>query len=107
MRSFQRNCLPNYSSSDLEKWDDDGGAPARDSIYSEYGRRVEVDGSWTIYHVFTGLPAIIGGRLMKGMSAPESMNQMVETNASNHQLRRKATISYVPPVRRWHEMLIW
>ena len=26
----------------------------------QYGKRVELDGSWTIYHVFTGVPAQFG-----------------------------------------------
>jgi len=34
----------------------------------DYGRRVEVNTSWTIYHVFTGRPAEIGARPMVGLS---------------------------------------
>ena len=50
----------------LPIWENEGGAVApykespaiedqvRDSEH--YGRRVEADGTWTIYHVFTGVP---------------------------------------------------
>jgi hypothetical protein len=31
-----------------------------DDVGYQYGKRVEVDGSWTVYHVFTGVPAQFG-----------------------------------------------
>ncbi|KSV84906.1 hypothetical protein N183_00340 [Sinorhizobium sp. Sb3] len=34
----------------------------------QYGRRVECDRSYTIYHVFTGVPAKIGSWTMTGLS---------------------------------------
>ncbi|WP_346907112.1 hypothetical protein [uncultured Roseibium sp.] len=67
----------------LEQWDGEGGAPAQDSMHSEYGKRVENDGSWTVYHVFTGGPATIGGDLMQGMNAKNAQDQMTRTNADN------------------------
>ena len=36
---------------------------------SDYGRRVEGDRSWTVYHVFTGAPANIGGITMTVLPA--------------------------------------
>jgi hypothetical protein len=35
-------------------WENEGGAPSRDSTEHQYGRRVEGDRSWTVYHVSTG-----------------------------------------------------
>jgi hypothetical protein len=37
-------------------WENEGGARAPDAPDGEFGRRVEMDRSWTIYHVFTGVP---------------------------------------------------
>jgi hypothetical protein len=71
----------------LANWDDEGGAPRQDSMQSEYGKRVEADGSWTIYHVFTGGLATIDGDLMQGMNAHDAQEQMTRTNADNS-LRR-------------------
>lgn len=56
--------------------DELGGAPAVNEselpdpcpTSHQYGRRVEADGSWTIYHVFTGTPASICGHSMVGLS---------------------------------------
>ena len=43
-------------------WENEGGAPGRDSLDRQYGRRIEADRSWTVYHVFTGAPAIEHGQ---------------------------------------------
>lgn len=73
----------NFMNRALENWDNEGGAPVQDSMHSEYGKRVEADGSWTIYHVFTGSPATIGGDLMEDMNAEDALDQMTKTNADN------------------------
>ena len=73
----------NFMRRALENWDDEGGAPAQDSMHSEYGKRIESDGSWTIYHVFSGIPATIGGNLMQDMNANDALDQMTKTNAGN------------------------
>ncbi|EAV40991.1 hypothetical protein SIAM614_29716 [Stappia aggregata IAM 12614] len=69
-------------------WDDEGGAPRQDSMHSAYGKRIEADGSWTIYHVFSGVPATIGGDLMLGMNSNDALDQMTKTNLDN--FRRRA-----------------
>jgi hypothetical protein len=71
----------------IEMWDDEGGAPAQDSMHSEYGKRIEADGSWTIYHVFTGSPATIDGNLMQGMTAKNALSQMTKNNSDNSSRR--------------------
>lgn len=64
-------------------WENEGGAPGPDGIDCDYGRRIESDRSWTVYHVFTGAPARIDGRLMLGLSRQEATDSMVSTNHSN------------------------
>ncbi|SHN16956.1 hypothetical protein [Roseibium suaedae] len=81
----------NFMNRALENWDGEGGAPAQDSMHSEYGKRVEADGSWTIYHVFTGSPATIGGNLMQDMNAKDALDQMTKTNAGNSTRRAAHT----------------
>lgn len=45
-----------------------------------YGRRVEVDRTWTVYHVFTGVPADTGGGVMMGLSRADATDKMVWLN---------------------------
>ena len=52
------------------------GTPDRNATRHQYGRRIEADRSWTVYHVFTGVPARADDRPMTGLSrsvATESM----------------------------------
>ncbi|MDF8357433.1 hypothetical protein [Ensifer adhaerens] len=51
----------------IARWQRDGGAPGNLGKLYQYGRRVEGDGSWTIYHVFTGVPAHIDSWTMTGL----------------------------------------
>lgn len=61
----------------------------------DYGRRVEVNRSWTIYHVFTGRPAEIGTRPMVGLSEFDATSVMLFLNSHNAE-RRKASFSRHP-----------
>jgi hypothetical protein len=36
-------------------WENEGGAPAPDTLDHQYGRRIEMDRSGIVYHVFTGV----------------------------------------------------
>lgn len=56
--------------SDLARWENEGGQPCRPAERGPYlfGRRLEIDGTWTIYHVFTGLPAQYGDWSMEGLT---------------------------------------
>jgi hypothetical protein len=85
-----RNRLPDpfdFTVRALATWDDEGGRPSLDSMHSEYGKRIELDGSWTIYHVFTGGPATIDGDLMQGMNARNALDQMTKNNSDNSSRR--------------------
>lgn len=75
---------------DISVWENEGGAVARHSMYNNYGRRVEADGSWTIYHVFSGVPAVLESRLMTRLCETEATTTMIHLNARNAH-RRKAS----------------
>ena len=49
----------------LESPGDTTGEPR---VETYFGRRIEADRTWTIYHVYTGVPASAAGRDMIGMS---------------------------------------
>jgi hypothetical protein len=70
-------------------WENEGGAPIRDSADYHYGRRIEIDGSWSIYHVFTGTPAEVSGHLMIGMTQSGATEGMVFLNRRNERRRRE------------------
>jgi hypothetical protein len=61
-------------------WENDGGAPAPDATEHNYGRRVEADRSWTVHHVFTGVPAHIDGVRMTGLSRSDATDIMLSLN---------------------------
>lgn len=50
------------------------------SMAHQYGRRIEADGSWTIYDVFTGVPASICGHSVTGLSRPDATEVMTFLN---------------------------
>jgi hypothetical protein len=70
-------------------WENEGGAPAQDSMNHQYGRRIERDGSWSIYHVFTGVPAEIRGNSMTGLSQSSATNGMLSLNRRNEGRRHE------------------
>ena len=67
----------------------EGGAPARNSSHHQYGRRIEADSSWSVYHVFTGIPAEIGGCSMTGLSRSEATGTMMALNRHNERRRQQ------------------
>ena len=64
-------------------WDNEGGASARAPGDEQYGRRIEADRSWTIYHVFTGVPANREGEEMIGLSRSDATDGMLSLNRRN------------------------
>jgi hypothetical protein len=64
----------------LSVWENEGGAPAANTDGSLFGRRREPDRSWTVYHVFTGIPAVIEGRNMTGLNRASATNGMLSLN---------------------------
>lgn len=45
-----------------------------------YGRRVEADRSWTVYHVFSGVPARVAGASMMGLTWRTATTGMLSLN---------------------------
>ncbi|TIQ29967.1 MAG: hypothetical protein E5X48_29475 [Mesorhizobium sp.] len=66
-----------------------GGAQACDFRDHQYGRRVEVDRSWTVYHVFTGIPAHVDGAFMIGLSRSEATKSMLSLNLRDGERRKE------------------
>jgi len=70
-------------------WENEGGAPGHDSMHHQYGRRIEADRSWTIYHVFSGIPARFVGDAMTGLSCLDATSGMLRLNLRNAERRRE------------------
>ncbi|RWL83213.1 MAG: hypothetical protein EOR67_02820 [Mesorhizobium sp.] len=63
----------------------------------QYGRRVEADCSWTVYHVFTGIPAHVNGASMIGLSRSEATKNMLSLNFCSSERRRKRIAALEKP----------
>lgn len=72
----------------IDRWENEGGAHGHDSQDLHYGRRVEADRSWTVYHVFTGVPARIDGNTMIGLTQRVATDGMLSLNRRNEARRR-------------------
>ena len=68
-------------------WDSEGGAQLPEGADRQYGRRIEVDQTWTGYHVFTGVPAQADGQTMTGLSRSKATDGMVSLNRRNEARR--------------------
>jgi len=61
--------------------ENEGGAAVSDTPNDRYyGRRIEADRSWTVYHVFTGVPARMDGNTMTGLSQSEATDSLLSLN---------------------------
>ncbi|MBA5777089.1 hypothetical protein H2509_08090 [Stappia sp. F7233] len=77
---------------EIDVWESEGGLLGfDDDMNNQYGRRVEVDGSWTVYHVFTGIPAADRSHMMVGMSRAGATRRMISLNLRNAERRRLKT----------------
>ncbi|GGB05876.1 hypothetical protein GCM10011491_37450 [Brucella endophytica] len=72
----------------LSAGENEGGELSRDPMDHQYGRRIETDRSWTIYHVFTGVPAHADGQIMTGLSRSAATDGMVSLNRRNERRHR-------------------
>lgn len=70
-------------------WDNEGSASVRSPGDEQYGRRIEADRSWTIYHVFTGIPASQEGLEMIGLSRSVATDGMLSLNCRNERRRKE------------------
>jgi hypothetical protein len=83
------------TAAEIGAWENEGGALGRDSMDHHYGRRIEADRSWTIYHVFTGIPARVSGDAMTGLSRSDATRGMLRLNIRNA-VRRRERIELSP-----------
>lgn len=85
-----------HRSSALAIWENEGGAIEHDSMDDQYGRRIEADRTWTVYHVFTGVPAAAGGQILMGLSRSAATKKMISLNHRNLERRQERTA--LPPL---------
>jgi hypothetical protein len=59
-----------FHEDEIRRWENEGGHVGADEKPASYqfGKRYESDGTWTIYHVFTGQPAQYGTWEMKRLT---------------------------------------
>ena len=60
----------------ISAWESEGGAPNRSGQLDQYGRRFDGDGTYSIYHVFTGETAEIGPWKMEGLSPKNAVRAL-------------------------------
>lgn len=65
-------------------------AVCHDFTHHQYGRRIERDGSWSVYHVFTGIPAKIQGHALTGLTHSRATEGMLSLNRRNDARRHYA-----------------
>jgi hypothetical protein len=82
----------------IATWENEGGALGRDLTEHLYGRRVEADRSWTVYHVFSGVAARVGDDDMTGLSRSQATSRMMSLNLRSAE-RRKQRISLLALAR--------
>jgi hypothetical protein len=80
--------------------DCESSASGRDFRDRQYGRRVEADRSWTVYHVFSGIPAHVDGAVMIGLTRADATRSMLALNLRN--TRRQSEWSAERPFARAH-----
>ena len=79
------NELPNATAIGI--WENEGDALGEYASPEQYGRRIEADRSWTVYHVFTGVPARPDGQAMTGLNWSDATDRMQALNLRNEGLR--------------------
>ncbi|KOF15600.1 hypothetical protein AC244_22825 [Ensifer adhaerens] len=60
----------------ISAWESEGGAPNRSGQLDQYGRRFDGDGTYSIYHVFTGETVEIGPWKMEGLSPKNAVRAL-------------------------------
>lgn len=61
----------------------------------QFGLRVEADRTWTVYHVFSGIPVESGGDAMSGLDRHEATSRMLSLN--RRAVSRSGTRAWVNP----------
>ena len=92
MNGNNDKCRQNRDAVEISIWENEGGALDCSDMNHDYGRRIEPDGSWTIFHVFTEAPADMGSRSMAGLSKTDATTRMIVLNAHNAKRRKAASL---------------
>ena len=87
-----------HNVSAIDMCENENGASNCDSSIEQFGRRIEVNGSWTIYHVYSGIPAVIKGITMTDLSYAIASEVMIALNKQN--VRRQGNQSGLSCFRR-------
>lgn len=83
------------------------GATGGDVRMDDYfGRRIEEDRTWTIYHVYTGVPASSDGCDMIGMSRMDATHGMQVLNTRNSERRLHRSAGQEAPHNRLSAFLL-
>jgi hypothetical protein len=80
---------PQRNTAAIAIWENEGGAPGRDLTEHQYGRRVEADRSWTVYHVFTGVVARVGDDDLIGLDRSQATSSMMSLNLRDVERRQQ------------------
>lgn len=72
-------------------WQGMGGATRRDCLDGQFGRRIEADRSWTVYHVFSGVPVDADGQTMTGLSRRDATHGMLSLHNRNDERHGNGT----------------
>ena len=85
--------LPRREEMAIENWENEGGSPSTFSQYHEdhdsnYGKRIEIDRTWTVYHVFTGIPVASGDGALVGLSNTEASARIASFNIGKEERRK-------------------
>ena len=73
----------------ISVWENEGGSRALDTPDGQLGRCVELDRSWTVYHVFTGVPARVDGSALTDLSRSAATDGMLSLNRRNVKRRNE------------------
>jgi hypothetical protein len=69
--------------------ENEGGARAPETLDGQFGTDVEMDRPWTIYHVFTGVPARVDGSALTDLSRLAATDGMLSLNLRNAKRRKE------------------
>jgi hypothetical protein len=83
--------LRKFPSAAICAWENEGGAVGPNMDEFQFGRRIEMDRSWTVYHVFSGVPAVIEGERLTGLNKASATRGMLSLN-QHHAAHQKAGI---------------
>jgi hypothetical protein len=101
--NFHSHDHPVLQAAAIAIWENEGGALSRYSVDALYGRRVESDRSWTVYHVFSGVAARFAGEVMTGLSRSAATDNMICLNLRNQRRRRSERVTLLAPGLRTRE----